>query len=191
MESGYPLSDVDVQAPVFVARSGYKVIAKDLARVLEALARANTLMKLAVAYAGRHDDVNVHIELLRYGNGQSDKIPSSVPVENGTRTLYVGDQVAFGFNNTGKTAIDITLLLIDADYEIKVLYPMVDQEADSIRMLAGEERRTERISVGAPTGWEQLIAVAVEASPLRQDFEPWSNQLETDRGDTPECELSR
>lgn len=163
------VSDVNVQATVLVARSGSKLVAKHLAGVLEALTRANTLMKLAVAYPGRHDDVNVHIELLRYGSGQNDEIPSPVPAENGTRTLYIGDHVAFGFRNTGRTAIDITLLLIDADYGIEVLYPVADQEADA-RLLAGEERRTERIVVAAPTGWEQVIAVAVEASPLRQDF---------------------
>lgn len=156
------------QAPFLVTKSASDAITQELARVLTALARAQNLLRLAVAPESQAGDVAIQLELVRYKD-KADSAGSVVSDDDGERTLQIGDLVAFRVKNTGATAADVTLLFIDADYGIAPIFPRQGSEADA-RVPINEERRTHRIPVTEPTGPEQILAIAVAATELRQDF---------------------
>lgn len=156
-------------APFLVGKAASPALPADLARVVNAISRARNLMQLAAAPPAGDSSVDVDVELLRYKDKQ-DQVGVVVPLVEGGRVLHVGDQVAFRLRNTGRSPADVTLLFIDARYGIEPLFPQRDREADS-RLKPGATIVTSRFDVKADTtGWEQVVALAVEAATLRADF---------------------
>jgi hypothetical protein len=158
----------DTQAPFLVAKADAANITEELTRVLTAVGRARNLIQLATASANHRADVGVDVELMRY-KGERDEAGSVVAPDNGIRRLYEGDSVGFRVKNTGLAAVDLTLLFIDADYQIRVIYPEIGEEATA-KLAPDQERHTRAGNVSPPTGWEHVIAIAVESAAIRQDF---------------------
>ncbi len=160
---------VGEKAPFLVAKAASQALAAELARVVTAISRARNLMHLAATMPAADATVDVEVELLRYRDKQ-DTSGTVVPLQQGGRVLHVGDQVAFRLRNTGASTADVTLLFIDAHYGIEPLFPPRDREADS-RLKPQATVVTSRFDVRADTtGWEQVVALAVEASTIRVDF---------------------
>lgn len=125
-------------------------------------------MRLAVAPESGGGDLGIELELLRFED-RAARAGAIVSAENGERILRIGETVGFRVKNTGATAVDVTLLFIDADFGITALFPQAGREADA-RVPVEGERRTIRFPVTEPTGSEQMVAIAVAASEIRQDF---------------------
>ena len=154
--------------PQQVGDKGPSALTQELSRVLNALARATNLLRLAVAPENQQSAINIDVDLLRYRNKQ-DTTGSVVGMDNGVRRLYIGEEIGFRLRNTSSVATDVTLLVVDADYAINALFPLAGTETDA-RIPGGAERHTGRISVTAPIGFEHAVLIAVEASGVRQDF---------------------
>jgi hypothetical protein len=128
------------------------------------LARARNLLSVAGTAAdsgaGNQGNSSVKLELLR----ESSAAGVPVPVEFGAegRMLRLGESVAFRMTNTTATDLDVTLLLVDADYQILSLFPF--RGSANNRLDRGKTYTTPRFNVEGPTGSEQVVLIAVPAA---------------------------
>jgi hypothetical protein len=154
---------------VDVAAVDSPTLSSDVADVVARISRARNLLRLAAEPAPAQSTVDIEIDLVRY-RGDSDQTGAVVPLEAGGRTLRPGDDIVFRLRNTGTAAADVTLLFIDSEYGITAIFPRGDAEADS-RLARGAEAVTEKFTINDTTlGWEQVVAIAVEARNPRVDF---------------------
>jgi hypothetical protein len=163
-----PAEADNTSSPFFVGRATPTLVDR-LAETAGRIARARALMNVATAPASPDTDVNLAVTLLRY-HDEKDRAGTAVPLASGGRVLYRGDRVAFRARNMGKSAIDLTLLFLDSQYGIQAMFPRRDAESDG-RISPGREIVSDAFTVDDTTvGWEQMIAIAVAAGPVRTDF---------------------
>ena len=130
------------------------------------MARARNLL----AIAGAAVDSGASREANAFGEARAaatfDIRESAEPViEFGAegRILRLGESVAFRMTNTTDTDLDVTLLLVDADYQILSLFPLRGSANNRL------DRRktyttTPAFNVEGPTGSEQVVLIAVPAA---------------------------
>ena len=84
--------------------------------------------------------------------------------------LRDGDHVAVEVRNSGRRAVDLTALYVDADHGITVLYP--NPRGSSNRIEAGDRDRFVARIDASTSGVEWLLLIAVDALPQgdRRDF---------------------
>ncbi len=150
-----------------------------LATALKRIGRARNLMRLAAASgSGLHLDLRV----LRYATASSSAGQPLLSAP-GDVAIRAGEFAEFRVRNSGSTPVDVTVLYIDAAFGIQPLYPARDREIDN-QLKPGEERVIGRFSVSdMPLGWESAVAIAVESTPVRQNFAMLAQEsLELRRG---------
>jgi hypothetical protein len=129
------------------------------------LARAKNLLAIAGSgidpALGGQAPTSVKVELLRYPS-QGATAGALVEFSSEGRVLRVGDSVAFRLTNTTETDVDVTLLLVDADFKILSLFPV--QGSANNRLDRGKTYTTQRFDVGGPTGAEQVVSIVVPAA---------------------------
>jgi hypothetical protein len=127
------------------------------------LARARNLLAIAGTGGEQGSDgpagLTVKLELLRYSSAAG----SGEPVEFGPggRVLRLDESVAFRLSNVTDTDVDVTLLLVDADFKIQSLFPMRGDANN--RLDRGKTFTTQKLTVEGPVGAEQVVMIAVPA----------------------------
>jgi hypothetical protein len=125
---------------------------------VESLWQVKHLMAMA-AMASRDPDLSLPISMIRH-----DQRDAAATVIAGGRVpvVPIGAEISFQFHNESRSSVDVTILNVDANYGIQLVYP-APGVADN-RLAPREKRDTIRFKVGGPPGREHLIAVAVRAN---------------------------
>lgn len=174
LERGHSMALSALSPPQFVLGNltDGQGLTESLAGALVRIARARHL--ICVASAGNasrthRGPVSLHVDLLRFKD-ESDQKGQVVRHESSGRILAVGDIVAFRVTNPGRYTVDVTLLFIDSAYGIYAVFPEPGTLDDN-RLGPGKTMCTPRIEVTGDTcGPEQLVAIAVRAEKVRQNF---------------------
>lgn len=97
--------------------------------------------------------------------------------------LYDGDHLRIKMENTGRVPLDVTLLVLDADFGIASLFPKTSEVMDNrlgpgqTLTLGTDPRSPVVVNVGDTAGPEYLIAIAVPAGRSRLPVEfSWLEQ---------------
>jgi hypothetical protein len=131
---------------------------KWLTERLNRIARAQNLRKLAAQLGGEDEGVKVRTELWLAPDRKDRKGSIQLPWPDSNLRLYDGDRLIFRLNNPNKFPIDVTLLTIDSNHKISVLWP--DEEVNRIR--PGETELAAPIKLSADTtGQEHFVVIAV------------------------------
>jgi len=146
-------ADDDLRA-IIVSRIGRAVRTLTLTRALQQIANSQpeSLIGLSVAFRRRGAATLSQLAVSR--------IPS----------VRDGDEIVFTVTNQSAQAIDVTMLYIDSNDGVSVIYPAVSGESNRVEQ-GGHHSVRVRVS-SRTTGLEQLIVIAVAAKPLapRTDF---------------------
>lgn len=141
----------------------------NLRSALDRVARGVRLIRAVNAMGGEEGHSRIHVTLERRAKATASR--TNDQIRSGTLArLRAGDVVRFAVANKGDRPADVTLLYLDAEYGIKVLYPAQGQLN---RLEPGDVLRSEDL---APTnggilldantvGVERLIVLAVSARP--------------------------
>lgn len=143
-------------------------IAARLGRELHALARARNLLRLAAALATQANATGLVATLRAIRAGTSS--PGTVSAEQVPR-LKSGDRLQLSVENGGQVSQDLTVVYLDADHGIKLLFP--NRLGESNRVEPGARQLIDDIVIGTPpVGIERLLLIAVPARPQgeRADF---------------------
>ena len=158
---------------------GDPALRSSLGDALRRIGRARNLMRLATSLG---TGPRIELRLMRYSlqTGGSGRPLLAAPADVSIRA---GEFAEFRVKNWGATAVDVTVLHIDAAFGIQSLYPVRDREIDN-QIKPGEERVIGRFLVNDnPLGWESVVAIAVESTPTRQNFSMLAQpSLEVRRG---------
>jgi hypothetical protein len=164
----YVLSDRDFRGPA----EGLVLVLKDQ---LQRIARAKNLVALASENSpGADRDPNtaivVDVELIKYRD-KADRKGQAVKWQGSGLALHDGDLVAFRLHNRSRAAVDVTLLFVDSDYGIQVVFPPHGTITDN-RLPPGYTFTTPRskISAGKTQGLEHVVVIAVQAEGVPVDF---------------------
>lgn len=147
---------------------GTEALANRLAQALHAMARVRNLLRLSAALAARADTTGLAASLSKVASAQAPAIV--VPAEQ-VPTLRAGDRLRLTVDNRGPVAQDLTVLYLDADHGIKLLFP--NRLGESNRLEPGSRQLIDDIVIGTPpVGIERLMLIAVAARPHgeRADF---------------------
>jgi hypothetical protein len=137
---------------------------------LSKISRGENLLKIAGAATAVSDDPDgpkVELSLTVTPNGSHTPQPFN-PAAGGL-VLHAGDQVRFRMSNvsvpSGNTRADVTLLFLDADFGIKVLYPTAT--VGDNRIGPGESRDYANFVNSNTTGTERVLLIAQVVDPRR------------------------
>ncbi len=146
-------------------------LVRQLALRLHALARATNLLRLA-ARTTAPDSLGMEASVAIHS--KRDGMPA-VRTANSETVAYaeVGDQLVVNLHNRSNTPSDVTLLYLDAQYGIHLLFPTRAGEVN--RLEAGARLPIDDIKLSANEdvfGVERLLVIAVEAEhqSQRADF---------------------
>jgi hypothetical protein len=129
--------------------------------------RALALMRVIADIAPRQGDPLIKLNVLYQPRGKGSPRPiagSSLPA------LKDGDVLSFVTVNRSATAVDVTMLYIDADSRISAIFPA---RAGASNRIEVRGKHVTRVRVSAQTaGIEHLLVIATPARPLtpRTDF---------------------
>jgi hypothetical protein len=161
-----PASDRSQAGPASfqVARKIDDTFADQLVSNVARVARARNLLSIAGAGTGLAPDaagaLTVKVELLRLPS--SGTAGTAVDFGPDGRVLHVGERVAFRLTNPGDGDLDVTLLLVDANFQIASLFPL--RGSANNRLDRGKTYTTSSFDVEGPLGAEQVVAIAVPAA---------------------------
>lgn len=135
-------------------------VADRVAGELHAIARARNLLALGARFAAQAGTSELTARLQREARGglaTRDIGPDQVPHLKG------GDRLVLALENRGAVAQDVTVLYVDADQGIDVLFP--SRLGESNRIEAGGRQAIDGIVIGAPpSGIEHLLLISVAAT---------------------------
>jgi hypothetical protein len=143
-----------------------KGLRQKLAESLHAIARSINLLRIAtqLAETGRKAaPVEVAMKLTSQGK-QMPYAPEQVP------QLHAGDRISVSLRNNGITAVDVTMLYVDAHYGINVLFPSGGGASNRLEPWAVHDFD---IDITDDTlGMERMLTIAVNAAKgqERSDF---------------------
>lgn len=136
---------------------------------LHALARERNLLRLAAMLPPRNPITDLAATLTLHpaqNRGQPPSVPQTLSAEQ-SPLLRPGDGLSLRLRNLGPGAVDATLLLLDAEHGITVLYPR--DPAESNRLEAGAATEIPDLSIEArSTGLERLVVLWVPARTQRE-----------------------
>jgi hypothetical protein len=133
---------------------------------LQQVARSLNLLRIAMAAQDRAAARAMQVQAtLTPAGGSARGIDAWLAAE-----ARDGDVVAVEVRNTGRRAVDLTALYIDAAHGITVLYPL--PAGASNRIEAGDRDRVVARIDSTTRGVEHLLLIAVESRPQadRRDF---------------------
>lgn len=142
-------------------------LAGRLAKALHAVARARNLLSLVARAAGATPGtgLSAQVQVARPGSASRVVSPHTVP------SIAAGDRVGVVLDNRGTQAVDVTVLYIDLDHGIRVLFPGADGESN--RLASGQSLRLENRAVRTrASGKEHLLVISrpALAGRERSDF---------------------
>ena len=161
---------VGTQPPLLLAKhdSAENVLAT-LKTQLGQIVRAEMLVRMANALEvspGLNDTrVLIKTTLQRKGKTDGDWQPTEGPIAH----LYAGDEVTIELANLSRSRVDVTVLYIDSNYGIEVLFP---EAGEDNRLNPGEKPLVlpSLHVTGDTTGREQIIVIAVKGEKEPADF---------------------
>jgi hypothetical protein len=131
---------------------------------LARIAKVRNIMRLAKRRA-TSDQTESTMTVERESGNREKVEPGTVP------RFYSGDALELRVHNTSRTAQDITILFIGADYSIQPIFPI---NGELNRVEAGDEKVIDGISIDTSEtiGREQLVVIATQARPgsTMEDF---------------------
>jgi hypothetical protein len=130
---------------------------------LHAIARAENLLKIAAQLSDRGESsskVAVTTKIVSKAGPEVAYTVGHVP------TLHSGDRLHVTLRNRSDSAVDSTILYIDAHFGISVLFP---QEAGAGNRLEPNASEEFDVEINANTiGIERMLAISVDAMPNRE-----------------------
>jgi hypothetical protein len=122
-DGGLVLTPAEAAGPAFALDRDN--LAGDLRSRLDKIAAAQNLLAVAAAAGEAARDratVKVKVEVVRLRD-KDDRV--GVPLDGRARGLCLapGERIGFRLTNEGTVAADVTLLLVDAEYEVEAAYP--------------------------------------------------------------------
>lgn len=150
--------------------------AAELRGHLDRIARAQNLVKLATDASGEMvrdttaGPVSVEVELVKFRD-RSDRKGEVVRRDAARPTVHDGDHIAFRVHNRGRVAVDVTLLFVDSDFGISVIWPDPRTVTDN-RILPDRAVTVgrSRVSSGKTKGLEHVVIIAVQGEGAPVDF---------------------
>lgn len=167
------LSDAGAQSPTVGVtlrpagdlQAAAAALARQIGEDLHALARERNLLRLAATLPPSNPITNLATTLTLHP-AQQPLALQTLSTEQ-SPLLRRGDGLSLRLHNLGHGAVDVTLLLLDADHGITVLYPR--DPAESNRLEAGAATEIPDLSIEArTTGLERLVVVWVPARTQRE-----------------------
>jgi len=142
-------------------------LARRLAQALHAVARARNLLSLAAqaARAMPATGLSAQVQVARRGSASRSVPTHTVP------SLAAGDRIGLVLDNRGAQSVDVTVLYLDVDHGIRVLFPGPDGESN--RLAPGRLLRLEDQAARArASGKEHLLVISrpALAGRERSDF---------------------
>lgn len=145
---------------------GEPALAERLHAQLQRVGRSLNLLRIAGSAQGAASDRRVQVQA------------TLLPAQGSRRSIeewqiadvHDGDHVAVEVRNTGRQAVDLTALYVDAAHGITVLYP--NPRGASNRIEAGDRDSFVARIDASTRGVERLLLIAVDAQPQgdRRDF---------------------
>ena len=136
------------------------------------IARGQNLLGLVGTNRAERDassDLNVEIELLRL-HSKGDTEGEAVAWQDQGLVVHPGERLACRVKNKGRSAVDVTLLYVDAGYGIKAVFPKSGTATDN-RVYAGESVLAFKGTMNGKTlGLEHLVMIAVPGEGQPVDF---------------------
>jgi hypothetical protein len=156
---GKPTVDDDPKNRAFGPVPQDERFGKWLTERLNRIARAQNLRKLAAQFGATEEEgVKVQTELWLAPNVKDKRGSIKLPWPDPGLRFYDGDRLIVRLHNPNKFAIDVTLLAIDSNHKIDVLWP--NEEVN--RIAAGQTEFAHPIRLKAnTTGQEHLVVIAV------------------------------
>jgi hypothetical protein len=130
---------------------------QELANTLELAAKAIAISRLADSLeksATNAKGLTLHVTHKRGGNGP----PTPLTPRN---EVLKGDDICILAGNSGRSPLDLTLLLLDSDFGVQTLFP----QAGINRLQPGDQLKEICIEVFDDLGLDRLVAFAVPARP--------------------------
>lgn len=137
------------------------LLAGDIETNLAKIAAVLKLRRIAQE-AGETAGASLEVKVTRAG----ERGPEDISEAATAATLMDGDALDVVLRNSGGRAVDVTLLWVDSNYGVSVLFP--DQGEDN-RVVAGGTVKIEGINVDAHDGGgrQELLVLARETEPAR------------------------
>jgi len=138
-------------------------VARRMATGLHAVARTRNLMRVSSRLMAQGTRTGLaatlQVQQGRSGVGQAEAVPAGA-----TPSLRAGDRLMLNLHNAGATALDVTVLYLDADQGIVCLYP---SRAGETNRLDPKGRAVVDIDIHAPpSGAEHILIIAAEVTRL-------------------------
>lgn len=133
-------------------------LAAQLRSALHAASRATNLMRVATTLSSTAAAAQLQLSLVHV----PAKGPESAITASGIPRLQPGDRVRITLENTGRGALDATVLYLDSKFGVGVMYP--HQPGASNRLEAGAQAQPIEILITDSTlGTERLAVIAAAA----------------------------
>ena len=155
---------------------------------LGSIARASNLLTLAQISEGEqergHPEASVALEMVKFGD-KDDKEGKPLSWRKRVPTLAAGDVCGWRVKNISSFPVDVTLLFLDADFNVASLFPRSGSLTNN-RLASGESILAARAKVNAKTtGIEHVVMIANRSGEAPIDFSfLGSTTIEDARGAT-------
>ena len=163
--SGWSRHDDDTERPPLFgpAPDGDRLTAW-LSGSLTSIARAQSLLRIAGTFSKASQDLQM--QLIDQGTGKP------FDVGRGDLELTDGTEIGFRVKNVGQDPLDVTLLIVDANYGIQCIHPVNKSNRLQSNRLHRNDDYTYKARIGIETtGKEYCVAIAVKS----KDNAPESN----------------
>jgi hypothetical protein len=134
-------------------------VAASLKTALHKASRASNLMRVATALSTTRTASQLRMALRHVPQGGPEATITGAEMKK----LRPGDRVLVSFENTGNTALDVTLLYLDSKYGVDVMYPNAPGASNRVEP-GGRSAPVELEITDTSFGTERLAVIAVEAS---------------------------
>lgn len=138
-----------------------------LSESLHAIARTTNLLRLAASLpqaSSNNSRLEVALKIVAKNGKEIPYSKDQVP------TLHAGDRITVGLRNKGFSAVDVTMLYVDARYGINVLFPGGRGASNRLEPRASESFEVD--ITDDTVGLERMLTIGVEAAKTqeRADF---------------------
>ncbi len=148
-------------------------IEDSLPKAIISIARAGKLLTLAQISEGQQEqgraEAQVSLKILKFADPK-DKVGVPLSWKKEVPTLEAGDLCGWSVSNASAFPVDVTLLYIDSDFNIRSLFPRPGSQTDN-RLAPGQTISAGRAKVNAvTTGIEHVMLIATRGGETPIDF---------------------